>query len=49
LNLVIERIQVEKQIIAKLDVLVSVIAGMAPAAWNSAIAESDKWKNSPLY
>ena len=49
LNLVIERIQVEKQIIAKLDVLVSVIAGMAPAACNSAIAEWDKWKNSPLY
>jgi hypothetical protein len=46
LNRVIERIQMEKQIIAKLDALVSAIAGMAPAAWNSAIAEWERRQNS---
>ena len=46
LNRVIERIQVEKQIIAKLDALVRTIAGVAPAEWNSAIEKWDKWKRS---
>ncbi len=46
LSRVIERIQVEKQIIAKLDALVRTIAGVAPAEWSSAIKKWDRRKRS---
>jgi hypothetical protein len=46
----IERIQEEKQIVAKLDPLVNTVGGMAPATWDSAIKELDKPHNSiPTY
>lgn len=42
----IERIQEEEQIVAKLDALVNTITSGAPAAWDSAISELDSRQKS---